>query len=458
MSAPPPASLGRAAAGRITDARERRRRILRLALPICGGMVSQNVLNLVDTGMVASLGDVALAAVGLGSFLNFLLTAFILGLSAGVQAMASRRVGEARPEETAVPLNGGIVLAVCVGVPLSIALIGLAPHLFALVNDDPAVLRDGTPYLQVRLIAMAAMGINFSFRGYWNAIDRSMLYMSTLVVMHVANITLNWVLIYGNLGAPALGATGAGLASAIATWLGTLCYFGLGLKHARGAGFLRALPDRDTLGTMIRVSTPSGLQQLFFAGGMTVLMSIIGRVGTSELAASKVILDLMLVAILPGLGFGLAAASLVGQALGRRDPEDAERWIWDVVRLASTVVGLLSVPAILAPELLLRIFLHDPATLALAAWPMRLVALFLALDTVGTVLMNAMVGAGATKRVMLISTSAQWLLFLPAAWLVGPVLGLGLVAIWVAQIVYRQLLTLAFVAELRRGGWKTMQV
>lgn len=436
----------------------RRQRILRLALPIIGGMVSQNVLNLVDAAMVGALGDEALAAVGLGGFLNFLLTAFILGLGAGVQAMASRRVGQGREEETAVPLNGGLVLALAAGVPLSVVLYHAAPLYFPWVADDAAVVETGVPYLQARLVAMAAMGMNYSFRGYWNAVDKSMLYMSTLIVMHATNIALNWVLIFGHLGAPELGATGAGVASAASTFLGTLFYVGLGLVHARRGGFLRGLPSGETLRGMIRLSLPAGLQQFFFAADMTVFMAIVGRVGTAELAASKVIVDLMLVAILPGLGFGLAAASLVGQALGRGDPEDAERWAWDVVRLAAGVVALLALPALLAPELLLGVFLHDPATRALAALPLRLIAAFIATDTIGTVLMNALVGAGATRRVMLIATGMQWLLFLPAVWLVGPTLGFGMLAIWIAQIVYRQLQTLAFVAEFRRGRWKRLEL
>jgi Na+-driven multidrug efflux pump len=107
-----------------TSAGARRRRILTLALPIIGGMVSQNVLNLVDAYMVGHLGDVSLAAVGAGGFLNFVTTAFILGVSAGVQAMSARRVGEGRVHETAVPLNGGLLLALgprgaLVAVPVS---------------------------------------------------------------------------------------------------------------------------------------------------------------------------------------------------------------------------------------------------------------------------------------------------------------------------------------------------
>jgi len=437
---------------------ERRKRILHLALPIIGGMLSQNVLNLVDTGMVGALGNTALAGVGLGSFLNFLLTAFILGLSAGVQAIASRRVGEGRDDETAVPLNGGLLLAVLVGVPLSIGLIFGAPFYFPWLTDDAAVVAEGVPYLQARLVAMAAMGINYSFRGYWNAIDRSMLYMSTLIVMHAVNIALNWVLIFGNLGAPALGAEGAGIASAVSTYVGVLSYFALGWVHARPGGFLRGLPDRDTLRTMVRLTIPAGLQQFFFAAGMTLFMTIVGMVGTRELAASKVIIDLMLVGVLPGLGFGLASASLVGQALGRGDPDDAASWAWDVVRMASITVGVVALPAVIAPDLLLGIFIRDAATLDVARAPMRLVAALIATDTVGMVLMNSLVGAGDTRRAMVVATGLQWLLFLPAAYVVGPILGWGLFAIWCANAVYRQLQSVVFALLWKRGKWRDVQV
>ncbi|MDH4282081.1 MAG: MATE family efflux transporter, partial [Myxococcales bacterium] len=140
----------------------RRRRILALALPIIGGMLSQNVLNLVDTAMVGTLGDAALAGVGLGGFANFLLSAFILGLSAGVQAMAARRVGEGRRDETAIPLNGGLLLAVVIAIPWSVLLIALAPKYFPLLAADPSVVEQGVPYLRARLFAMFAMGMNFA--------------------------------------------------------------------------------------------------------------------------------------------------------------------------------------------------------------------------------------------------------------------------------------------------------
>jgi MATE family multidrug resistance protein len=436
----------------------RQRRIFGLALPIIGGMLSQNVLNLVDTAMVGTLGDAALAGVGLGGFANFLLSSFILGLSAGVQAMAARRAGEERRSETAIPLNGGLLIATVVAVPWSALLIALAPDYFPLLTGDPAVVEQGVPYLRVRLLSMFAMGMNFSFRGYWNAVDKSVLYMRTLIFMHVLNIFLNWVFIFGHLGAPQLGATGAGVASAVATVFGTASYFALGRTYARDAGFLRGLPTGETIRTMIRLAAPAGLQQFFFAGGMTVFLALVARMGTPELAGTKVIIDLILLGILPGVGFGLAAASLAGQALGRGSPADAMQWGWDVTKIAMLLVGGISIPVVLFPRLLLSVFIHDQATLELAETPLRIFAGSLFFDSIGVVLMNALMGVGDTKRVMVISTGYQWLLFLPAVYVIGPMLGFGLVLVFLAQVGYRALQSLTFWLMWKRGKWQEIEI
>lgn len=435
--------------------RPRLRRILGLALPIVGGMVSQNVLNLVDAAMVGRVPDAttALAAVGMGSFLTFLAGAFLMGLGAGVQAIAARRVGEGRRGECALPLNGGLLLSLGLGLPLSVVLASLAPAIFRWLVDDPQVIAQGTPYLQARLLALAAVGANFSFRGYWNATDRSALYMSTLVVMHSANIALNGVLIFGAFGVPAMGAPGAGVASAIATGIGTGTYLALGLRHGRREGFLVAFPSREGLRRIVALSVPAGLQQSFFAAGMVVFMWIVGQVGTPQMAASHVILQLLLVAMLPALGFGLASASLVGQALGRGGADDARRWGFEVVRVSSLVVGVIALPAMVLPELPLRLFLTDPATLAIAAGPMRLVALSLPVDATGAVLMNGLYGAGASRRVMVTATVLQWGLGLPLAYLVGPVLGLGLLAVWGSYAGYRLVQSLVFLGVWRTDTW-----
>jgi len=437
---------------------DRFKQILALALPIIGGMVSQNVLNLVDTAMVGSLGDTALAAVGAGSFANFLCVAFVMGLSSGVQAMAARRLGEDRAAELAVPLNGGLLLALVLSIPLSAGFTAIAPNVFPWLAPDPEVADLGVPYLQARLLAMAAVGMNFAFRGYWNGINLSKVYLRTLVAMHAINIVLNYGLIFGELGMPKLGAVGAGVASAAATWAGSLIYIGQALALARDKGFLRGLPDRETMKTMLRLSLPTGIQQFLFAGGWVALFAILGRMSTQDAAAANVLINVMLVALLPGIGLGMAASSLVGQALGRHDADDAKAWGWDVVKVAVLIMGGIGLGMALAPDLVLAPFLENPETAELARDPLRVFGLFIGLDAVGLVLMNALLGAGDAKRVAVVATSLQWGLFLPVAALLGPVLGFGLLSIWIAQIGYRVLQAGVFAALWQRGRWASVQV
>ena len=145
---------------------------------------------------------------------------------------------------------------------------------------------------------------------------------------------------------------------------------------------------------------------------MTLFFWILGTIGTAELAAGHVLSNLLLFWMLLTNGFGLAAASLVGQALGAGAVDEARAWAWLVVRLAMVCVGLLALPAVLIPDAFLGLFLRDPITLDLARLPLQLTAATMALEVIGMVLMSAHYGAGHSRRVMVISWPA--VVFFPA--------------------------------------------
>lgn len=439
----------------------RARHIVGLSLPIIGGMASQNVMNLVDTAMVGQLGKEALAAVGLASFVNFMSQAFLTGLGSGVQAVAARRLGEGKEGDAALPLNGALVISLVLGAVLTVVLFALAPTLFPYLVDDPAVIEQGVPYWRARLLAVVAVGMNFSFRGFWNGVNLSKLYMRTLIVMHVSNLVLNYVLIFGKLGFPPLGAEGAGIGTAVATWLGTLTYFILGFTHGKKNGFLKALPSKETIKTILRLSTPTGIQQLFFSGGLTALFWIIGQVGTAELAAANVLINISLVALLPGLGFGMASASLVGQALGRGDPQDARQWGYDVMKIGVVVMSVLGLPMVAFPSAVLSVFVdasEAASVVAVASLPLRIFGLTVALDGVSRILQFSLMGAGDTRRVMVVSTLLQWGVLLPGAYIVGPMLGYGLIAIWLVMIANNALAAGIFTSLWRGDAWQRIEV
>jgi len=436
----------------------RRNRIFGLALPIIGAMVSQNLLNIVDTAMVGFLGDAALAAVGLGGFVVLMCQSLILGISTGVQTSAARRHGEGSPDRAAAVLNTALLLVLIVAPVFSLVLIQLAEPAYPFLNGDQAVIDKGVPYLEWRLGAIVFVGLNFAFRGYWNALDLSRLYMKTLILMHAVNIVLNYVLIFGKFGAPALGVTGAGIASAVSVAFGTLTYLYLGLRHIARDGFLRRLASRAEAVSLIKISLPSGLQQLFFAAGMVATMWIIGKVGTPELASANVLITVLLFAVLPGLGLGLACATLVGQALGKRDPDDAYRWAIDVARITVALMATLGIPMWLLPDLVLSIFIHDALTQDVARWPMRLMGLIVPIEAIGVIFMHALFGAGDARRVMYVSIATQWLLFLPLGFVIGPMLGYGLLGVWLWLGATRTLQAWLFVAMWRGRKWQHIEV
>lgn len=438
--------------------KHRLHRIIGLALPIIGAQVSQNILNLVDTLMVGHLGDSALAAVGLGGFAAFMFQALVLGISVGVQATASRRKGEGKISELAAPLNSGLLLVLLVAPVMSLLFYFLASPFLAFLNDDPEVIRQGVPYLEIRTLSILFVGLNFAFRGYWNGVDQPRIYMMTLMVMHVCNVLLNYILIFGNFGAPALGVLGAGLGTSISLAIGTLIYLFLGVKLARKNGFLKIRPTVSLCQNLVKISVPNGVQQLFFAAGLTAKFWIIGKIGTAELAAAHVIVTILLVAILPCLGFGLASATLVGQALGRNQIADAKQWAWDVVKVALVCIFFLGIPMFAFPRTILSLFIHDPVTLELGIFPLRWIAVTNMIEAVALVLMYSLLGAGDSKRVMKISIGFQWGLFLPVAYLVGPFLGWGLNAVWIASGSYRLLQMFVFTSMWKNEKWASIRV
>jgi multidrug resistance protein, MATE family len=449
LAAPPAASANGA---------ERRQQVFRIALPIMGGMVSQNIMNLVDTAMVGRQGKAALAAVGMSSFAAFMSQALVMGLSSGVQAMAARRHGSGQSDDLAVPLNGGLLLAFALGLPLTLLVFFGAPHFYPYLNSDPEVIAIGTPYLQARACGIVAVGANFAFRGHFNGINMSRVYLRSILVMHACNLFLNYVLIFGALGFPKFGAVGAGIGTAASTYIGCISYFVMARRISTSSGFLRGLPDRKTMATMLELALPSCIRQFFFAGGLTTLFWIIGQLGTTELAASNVMVNLMLVAILPGIGLGLSATSLVGQALGREDPDDAYLWAWDVAKIAVVILASIGLIFFAIPDVLFSVFNLSAESIEVGRLPLRIIGASIWLDGIGLSMQYALLGAGDSRRVMVASIGIQWIIFLPIAYLVGPVLKLGLAAIWAAMAMQRLAQAILFSSLWRDRSWSKLRV
>lgn len=431
----------------------RRQTILRLALPIMAGMLTQSLLNLIDAALVGRLGAEELAAVGIGGYAMFLVSATVFGLMSGVQAQVARRHGEQALERRSDPLRAGLTLGFAVAVPLVALCLWQAPSLLALINDDPGISHIAVDYFRWRVISLLPIALIFCFRGYWNGVQQTGIYLRIMLVMQLVNLFASIGLIFGLWGLPTLGASGAGLGTTLSLVVGLLLWAGVTRRHLPSPC---NWPPIDDLLTIIRLAAPHSFQQLWFAGGYAVLFWILGQVGTASVAVGHVLINLSLLLILPGVGFGMAAMSLVGEALGRDAPEIAHRWGWDVVRMAWLCLVIMALPMLVLPEQVLGLFLHRAELIEMGIEPLRLTALMIVVDAAALVFTQALLGAGAQGTVMTLTLSTQWLMFLPLAWWFGVHQGWGLVGIWWCQLGYRILNSLVFVLIWQRRRWQTV--
>ena len=343
-------------------------------------------------------------------------------------------------------------LAALIGLPLTLAVYIATPWIIPLFNRDQAVIDIAAPYFEWRTLATIAVGMNFVFRGFWNGISEGKKYLYILLLMHLVNIIVSWVLIFGIGGWQGFGAVGSGMGTTIALFFGCGMNFWLTFHRHRERFRLYGV-SAETMRNIVRLTIPNSTQQTLFALGNGVLFWIIGQVGTQEQAIGHILISLMLLMILPAVGLGMAATSLVGHSLGRDARDDAYRWGWEVTRVAMLIMAIAGLPLWLFPDYVLRIFTPHPELIALGEWPLRITGLNITLEVTAMVLTQALLGAGASKQVMVINLLMQWCVLLPLAFLVGPVAGFGLLGIWLLQGIQRITLSAIYGAIWRQQHW-----
>lgn len=419
------------------------------------GMLSQSILNLVDAAMVGNLGSEALAGVGIGSYAAFLTVSLVMGLSAAVQTLVARRMGAKQTDQAGKPLMAGLILGSLIALPLTLLFLLFSSNLMQLFSSDSAVLAIAQPYFEWRTFAVIAVAFNFCFRGYWAGIGETKSYLKVLLWMHIANVVFSYILIFGfpALSIPAFGAVGSGMGTCLALFLGTIIYLVLTLKNAGHHGFSLHVPSKGMMRSLTQLAIPNSLQQGLFSLGVSVLFMIIGLIGSDQQAIGHILINLALLLILPCVGLGIAATSLVSHSLGAKNPEDAYQWGWEVVRLATFLMLFLGLPIALFADSILRLFTQDEGLIALGTIPLQITGASIILEVTALVLIQALLGAGASKKVMAINFLMQWCLLLPLAYYIGPILGYGLLGIWCAQSLQRISSSVLYAALWRKKNW-----
>jgi putative MATE family efflux protein len=415
----------------------------------------------VDTAMLGRLGSLPLAAAGISGVGYFAVVFSLSGIGIGVQTLTSRRYGEGHLLQCGNVLNAGLLLALIGGIPFVVASARIATVVSPLLSTDPGVVSLGATYLRYRFLAAISLFLNQVYGGFFNGIGDTKRQMTSAILITTANILLDYLLIFGHWGFPQMGIAGAAIASVIATGIGTVYYVMVSLSRSYRSLYRTyrhpalAIP---WLLPIFRLSLPVIGQRFIANGSFFAFFSIVSRIGTLELAASNVIRSVLGLSIMPAIGIGVAAATLVGQNLGGKNPEEAEGFGWEATKLAAYMMVGIGLLFVAFPKEIFSIYTTDTAVIALGCLPLAMLGVIQAFAGVALVIGQALQGAGNTRYVMLVELGVCSLLYLPLAYLLGLHLGLGIVGAWSGEFAYW--LTLAFLLgwKFKRGTWKKIRV
>lgn len=436
------------------------RAVVLLAIPMVLEMALESVFAVVDVFWVSKLGAAAVATVGLTESILALLYALAIGLSMAATAMVARRIGERDRERAARTAVQAIALGVLIAVPLGIAGVLLAPRLLGWMGAAPDVVASGSRFTAVMLggniVIVLLFLINAIFRGAGDAAVA----MRVLWLANAINLVLDPCLIFGWGPFPALGVTGAAVATTTGRGIAVLVQLA---TLARGTGHLTIRRehlrlDPKTMLALLRLSSAAIVQSLIGTASWIGLVRILSTFGSAALAGYTIAIRIVIFALLPSWGMSNAAATLVGQNLGAKKPGRAARSVLLAGLYNMAFLGVVGLGFFLLPGALVGLFTADAAIAPVATEGLRIIAAGFLFYAWGMVLVQSFNGAGDTWTPTVINFFVFWLWEIPLAWVLSVRLGFGPRGVFLAITIAFS--TLAVVGGLlfRRGKWKEKRV
>lgn len=438
-----------------------RRTILELAWPAILGNVLQTLVSMVDLIMVGGLGAAAVASVGLGGQMMWFSNALMVAVSVGTTALVARSIGAEKKKEAEHILVQSLILVLLLSSLFTLFWYGYAENLLRLIGATEEVAKLGGTYIRMVFLSTPSIFLIFVAEGALRGAGDTKTPMKVSVVMNLMNVILNYILIFGKLGFPALGVKGAGIATALSFVWASFAYvviffsgkFVLVISREDDLSF-----NMETVKRILRIGIPTGIQRITMSGSMIFYVSIIAGFGTTALAAHQIGLRVESLSYMPGFGFAVAATTLVGQNLGAKKPQKAEESGWESAKLCAVFMGIVGALMIVFARPMAYLFVRDPEVVDLAAWYLRIVAVSEPPLALIFTLMGGLQGAGDTRYPLYISIFGLWLFRIPLAYVLGTTVGWGVLGAWTAMTIDTFVRGGLYVYWFKKGKWKGIKV
>ncbi len=436
------------------------RAIVLLSIPMILEMMMESLFAVVDAFFVAKIGIEAVATVGLTESVLTLVYSLAIGLSAGVTAVVSRRIGEGNKNAAAEAGAQVILIAIAVSVLIAIPGYIFAEDILSLMSKDQSISATGHQFTRLLLTANLPILLLWMLNGIFRGAGDASTAMRALWLANGINIILCPAFIFGWGPLPAMGVLGSGIATTIGRSVG-VCYQ---LWHLFQVGKIIHLkipmfkPKWDIIGSLLKIASGSTGQYLISSASWIFMIYILGQISKEVTAGYTVAIRIVIFMILPSWGMANAAATLVGQNLGAGQPDRAEKSAWRAAYFNMIFMACVSALCLVAAPSLIRIFTHEPEVVHSGALALRIIAGGYVFFGYGMILLQAINGAGDTRTPTLLNFICFWLLETPLAWLLALYFEWGQTGVYWSIVISESIMALGAVWIFKRGKWKSIKV
>lgn len=439
------------------------RRILSLTIPVAITAQLENLVGFADIFMVGRLGPAAISAVGISRQIIMVLGIMMVAVTTGTFAMVAQAIGAGSMERASAAAKQSFILVSVLALLLSAAGIYGAPYALSALSLKGDVVVLGAEYLRIFFAGILFLALNFSIQTCLHGAGdtRTPLYIS--IFINIVKLFFSYALIFGEWGLPEMGVAGAALGTVIGRVAGVIVGFWVLNSGRFGITLLPETSYRfnlDLARRLLRIGIPSALQGFFRNGSNLIYVKFIALTASSTTAVAAYSIGNQMERVLrrASLSFGTTATALVGQSLGAGRPDEAEQRGWTT--LAISVLGIVAIglPIAFFARDFMSVFTDVPEVIQIGI-PYA-IAMALAEPFMGAAIVSgaSLRGAGDTMPALVYTLVSQWIIRLPAAYLLAFTLGYDILGIWAALVVFSALQGLLTVRKFATGEWKHREI
>ena len=443
--------------------KENMQTVFRVAWPSVLESFFTSLVGMVDSLMVSRVGAHAVAAVGLTTQPKFIGLAVFIALNVSVSALVARRKGENRKKEANQVLCAALLFAAVMTVVVSAACVILSDPIIRLCGSEEASHREAVIYFRIIMgyigFTVISLTVNAAQRGAGN----TKIAMKTNVAANLVNVCFNYLLIEGRFGFPALGVRGAAIATVIGSAVG--CVMSLAAA-CRNDGFIdlrylwkeRIRPTLDVAKSMVKLGSSVFAEQLLMRAGFLSVAVMAARMGTAAFAAHQVGMNVMSLSFSFGDGMQVAAVTLIGQSLGRKDIEGAKIYGSCCQLIGKIIAICLAVVYLTGGAFLYRLFFEEEEIIAIGVEIMRVIVFIVILQISQVIYMGCLRGAGDVLYTTMASTISVTLIRPLASYLLCYTAGFGIIGIWFGVLADQVSRFLFTSLRFRSGKWTKIKI